>query len=122
MKKILFLLLCGLANWATAQQKFYHLGDFKLENGQVIKDCKIGYRTFGKLNASKSNAVLVWFTGNSQQKSFVADPKASWIVPNILSLLSMPLAMVYRLHLLIALRKINFSRLSIFEIWRQVIN
>jgi homoserine O-acetyltransferase len=51
--------LCGLANWATAQQKFYHLGDFKLENGQVIKDCKIGYRTFGKLNASKSNAVLV---------------------------------------------------------------
>ena len=78
MKKILFLLLCGLANWATAQQKFYHLGDFKLENGQVIKDCKIGYRTFGKLNASKSNAVLVptWFTGNSQQKSFVADPKS----------------------------------------------
>ncbi|MDI9859668.1 alpha/beta hydrolase [Flectobacillus roseus] len=78
MKKILFLLLCGLANWATAQQKFYHLGDFKLENGQVIKDCNIGYRTFGKLNASKSNAVLVptWFTGNSQQKSFVADPKS----------------------------------------------
>ncbi|NBB31778.1 alpha/beta hydrolase [Cellulophaga sp. BC115SP] len=78
MKKILFLLLCGLANWATAQQKFYQLGDFKLENGQVIKDCKIGYRTFGKLNASKSNAVLVptWFTGNSQQKSFVADPKS----------------------------------------------
>lgn len=78
MKKILFLLLCGLANWATAQQKFYHLGDFKLENGQVIKDCKIGYRTFGKLNANKSNAVLVptWFTGNSQQKSFVADPKS----------------------------------------------
>jgi len=78
MKKILFLLLCGLANLATAQQKFYQLGDFKLENGQVIKDCKIGYRTFGKLNASKSNAVLVptWFTGNSQQKSFVADPKS----------------------------------------------
>lgn len=78
MKKILFLLFCGLTNWAIAQQKFYQLGDFKLENGQVIKDCKIGYRTFGKLNANKSNAVLVptWFTGNSQQKSFVAAPNS----------------------------------------------
>jgi len=27
-------------------QQFAELGNFKLENGGVIKDCRIGYRTF----------------------------------------------------------------------------
>lgn len=77
MKKIfsIVLLLC-LVKSTFAQQKFYQIGDYPLENGQILKDCKIGYRTFGKLNGDKSNAVLVptWFTGTSQQKSFVANP------------------------------------------------
>jgi homoserine O-acetyltransferase len=30
--------------------KFAKLGDFKLQSGEVIRDCRIGYRTFGKLN------------------------------------------------------------------------
>lgn len=43
------------------------LGDLRLESGQVIHDCRITYRTFGKLNPAKSNAVLfpTWFTGRS---------------------------------------------------------
>ena len=47
--------------------QYAHLGDLKLENGSVIHDCKIGYRTLGTLNAAKSNAVLIpsWFTGKS---------------------------------------------------------
>lgn len=47
--------------------QFADLGDLKLENGSVIHDCKIGYRTLGSLNAAKSNAVLfpTWFTGRS---------------------------------------------------------
>ncbi len=40
-------------------QKFANLGQCKLESGQVIQDCRIGYRTFGKLNAAGDNAVLV---------------------------------------------------------------
>jgi homoserine O-acetyltransferase len=42
-----------------SQQKFANLGQCKLENGQVIQDCRIGYRTFGRLNAADDNAVLV---------------------------------------------------------------
>ncbi|MFN0109710.1 MAG: alpha/beta fold hydrolase [Blastocatellia bacterium] len=64
-------LLSLAASLATAQseQKFAELGDFKLESGEVIRDCKLGYRTFGKLNADKSNAVLfpTWFSGKSEQ-------------------------------------------------------
>ncbi|MET3125074.1 homoserine O-acetyltransferase [Arcicella rosea] len=76
MKKLFIITLLLLVQSAYAQQRYYQIGDYQLENGQVLKDCKIGYRTFGKLNADKSNAVLVptWFTGTSQQKSFVANP------------------------------------------------
>jgi homoserine acetyltransferase len=56
-------------NTAFAQsiQKFADIGNFKLENGEVIKDCRIGVRTFGILNRQKSNAMLFpsWFGGTS---------------------------------------------------------
>ncbi len=47
------------------------LGQFPLENGQSVRDCRVGYRTFGKLNLSKSNAVLVtpWSMGTSRDLS-----------------------------------------------------
>ena len=51
------------------EQRFAALGDFRLESGEVIRDCRIGYRTWGKLDASRSNAVLfpTWFTGTTAQ-------------------------------------------------------
>jgi homoserine O-acetyltransferase len=54
-----------------AQQQFANLGDFKLESGEVIYGCKIGYRTLGKLNDEKSNVILysTWFGGTSQMLS-----------------------------------------------------
>jgi homoserine O-acetyltransferase len=50
-------------------QQFARLGDFKLDNGDVIRDCRIGYRTFGKLNAGKSNAIVfpTWAGGTTEQ-------------------------------------------------------
>lgn len=47
--------------------QYASLGDLKLENGSVIHDCKLGYRTLGDLNATRSNAVLfpTWFLGKS---------------------------------------------------------
>jgi homoserine O-acetyltransferase len=54
---------------SVAQElKFAELGDFRLVNGEVIHDCRLGYRTFGKLNAEKSKAVLfpTWFTGTTE--------------------------------------------------------
>lgn len=53
---------------AQSNQKFAELGDLRLENGKVIRQCRIGYRTFGELNAEKSNAILfpTWFSGRSE--------------------------------------------------------
>ena len=38
---------------------FFAEGDLPLENGGVIKDFSIGYVTYGRLNAAKSNAILM---------------------------------------------------------------
>jgi homoserine O-acetyltransferase len=70
MRNIIMVLFLVLANDLTAQsnQQFANLGDFTTVDGNVIKDCKIGYRTIGTLNAEKSNAVLcpTRFTGTSE--------------------------------------------------------
>ena len=52
----------------TQEQQFASLGDLKLQSGEIIRDCRIGYRTFGQLNADKSNAVLfpTWFGGTTK--------------------------------------------------------
>ena len=49
------------------QQQFANLGACKLENGQQITGCRLGYRTWGKLNADRSNAVIFpsYFSGTS---------------------------------------------------------
>src|SRR5450432_2243192 len=63
-------LLVFLAAGVFAQeQQFASLGDFKLESGEVIRDCRIGYRTFGQLNPEKSNVIIVptWANGTTAQ-------------------------------------------------------
>ncbi|MYM94184.1 alpha/beta fold hydrolase [Duganella vulcania] len=58
-------------------QQFADLGDVRLESGAVIKDCKLGYRTLGSLNAARSNAVvfLPWHTGKSVEAVSLLGPK-----------------------------------------------
>ena len=71
---VVLVVACGFANGhaqappAEGAQQFAELGDFKLRNGEVIHDFRLGYRTLGKLNADKSNAVLwpTWLGGNTQ--------------------------------------------------------
>jgi homoserine O-acetyltransferase len=67
----LCLLLLLLADCAASaqEQRFAELGDFRLESGEVIKGCRIGYRTFGAPNADRSNAVLflTWASGTTEQ-------------------------------------------------------
>ena len=68
-----FTLLIFLSGVSYAQQQqFAALGDFKLENGETIRDCKIGYRTYGQLNTEKSNAILMttWAGGTTEQLQF----------------------------------------------------
>lgn len=54
--------------FAGSGQKFYNLGDFKLVSGEIIKDCKLGYRTLGIFNKDKSNIIIypTWFGGTSE--------------------------------------------------------
>lgn len=52
---------------AEGEQQFANLGTCKVESGETIQDCRIGYRTWGKLNEQRSNVVVLftWFTGNT---------------------------------------------------------
>jgi pimeloyl-ACP methyl ester carboxylesterase len=69
---VLFLLTCTplVAQSAPTEGalQFGELGELKLRNGAVIQDFRLGYRTLGKLNAEKSNAVLwpSWLGGKSE--------------------------------------------------------
>ena len=47
------------------KQQYASIGDFLLENGQKIIDCKVGYRTLGKLNEKRSNAIVYPTAGGS---------------------------------------------------------
>jgi homoserine O-acetyltransferase/O-succinyltransferase len=50
-------------------QQVVSLGDFKLESGEVIRDCRVGYRIYGHLNGKESNAILFpsWFAGTTKE-------------------------------------------------------
>jgi len=76
LSSVFLITILGIIVPAQSIQKYADLGNFNLENGQVIKDCKIGYRTFGKLNDDKSNAILfpTWFGGNSEGLQFLIGP------------------------------------------------
>jgi homoserine O-acetyltransferase len=70
----LVLLMCSTipANAQTkpgqGAQLFAELGDFKLQSGAVIQDFRLAYRTLGKLNAEKTNAILwpTWLGGTTE--------------------------------------------------------
>lgn len=61
--------LC-LATSSHAQvQKFADIGDFKLVSGETLRNARIGYRTFGKMNADRSNIVVfpTWAGGTTEE-------------------------------------------------------
>ena len=41
------------------------IADLRLENGEVLRDCRIAYRTYGTLNTQRSNVVVfpTWLAG-----------------------------------------------------------
>ena len=53
---------------AEGEQQFAELGRCVLDSGQTIEHCRVGYRTFGKLNAAGDNAVLMptWLNGRTE--------------------------------------------------------
>jgi homoserine O-acetyltransferase len=71
----LLAVILGLATQAPARQthatdgaqQMANLGRCLLESGAVIENCRVGYRTFGRLDAERDNAVLMptWLYGTS---------------------------------------------------------
>jgi homoserine O-acetyltransferase len=60
---------CLLLGACAPPQQQAALGDFPLESGAILQDCRIGYRTFGRLDPDRGNAVLLvpWSMGTSGQ-------------------------------------------------------
>ena len=57
--------------------ELFPLGDFELEEGGKLRDCKIAYTTVGKLNAKRDNAILFphMYSGSSMHmKAFYVSP------------------------------------------------
>ncbi len=87
MRYLIALILLAGACSAPAQL-LAPLGECKLTSGEVIQDCKIGYRTFGKLNSTASNAILwpTYFTGTSENlqsyvgKGKLLDPEKYFVI------------------------------------------
>ena len=63
---LLFAVLPVLAE--DGAQQFADLGHCTLDSGQTINHCRVGYRTFGTLNAAGDNAVLMptWLNGRTE--------------------------------------------------------
>src|ERR1700761_8100508 len=49
-------------------QQFADLGRCALDSGETIEHCRVGFRTFGTLNAAGDNAVLMatWLNGRTE--------------------------------------------------------
>src|SRR4051812_26599947 len=69
-------------------RRFFALGDFRLESGVTVPNAKIGYATFGTLNARRDNAILIpsWFGSDYHGYDFLIgrgralDPATYFIV------------------------------------------
>jgi len=69
ISKVLFIIFIStVANFSQSIQKFADIGNLKLISGETLSNCKIGYRTFGKLNEDSSNVIIypTWFEGTSE--------------------------------------------------------
>ncbi len=84
MKKLILIILCICAAGFTAsaqnkpadRQQTASLGNFKLETGNIINDCTIGYRTYGQLNSTKTNGILFpsWYGGTTKMIEQLVKP------------------------------------------------
>lgn len=56
------------AHAQDGQLEIAELGKCPLNSGEVILDCKVAYRTFGKLNAARNNVIVMptWLNGRSE--------------------------------------------------------
>lgn len=59
----------------TLDYEIYDLGDFQLQRGATIRDCKLAYKTFGNLNDAKDNVIVypTWYSGQHYDNEWLID-------------------------------------------------
>lgn len=76
----------------TLDYEIFELGDFALQNGAMLRDAKLAYKTFGTLNAARDNAIVypTWYSGQHYDNEWLVgqgmalDPdKYFIIIPNM---------------------------------------
>ena len=80
--------LAGLADDASVnRQEYAEFPECSLVNGESIAPCRIGYRTYGTLDADGTNAILVptWYTGTSADHAYLVseeliDPNRYFVI------------------------------------------
>ena len=55
----LFALLLSEVSFSDGEHQIFELGDFQLENGEILPSAFLSYVTHGALNEEKDNLVLV---------------------------------------------------------------
>jgi homoserine O-acetyltransferase/O-succinyltransferase len=73
--------------------EIFDLGNVRLQRGATLRDCKLAYKTFGKLNAAKDNAIVypTWYSGQHYDNEWLVGPGMALdperyfvIIPNML--------------------------------------
>jgi len=65
---VMWVLMVSVGWTQEGAQKIAELGECPLSSGKVVLDCRVGYRTFGVMNADGSNVVVMpsWLNGRSE--------------------------------------------------------
>lgn len=76
----------------SVDYEIFDLGDMRFQRGATVRGCKLAYKTFGRLNADKSNAIVypTWYSGQHYDNEWLIGPgmaldpeKYFIIIPNM---------------------------------------
>jgi homoserine O-acetyltransferase len=78
---------------APTDAEYFDLGDFTLQSGFTLRDAKLAYKTYGTLNADKTNVIVypTWYSGwHTDNEWLIGTDKAlnpdEWfiLIPNMI--------------------------------------
>jgi homoserine O-acetyltransferase len=64
--------------------EIFDLGDVTLQHGATLCDAKLAYKTYGALNADKTNAIVypTWYSGRHWDNEWLIGGAWPWIRPS----------------------------------------
>jgi hypothetical protein len=64
--------------------EIFDLGDVTLQHGATLRDAKLAYKTYGALNADKTNAIVypTWYSGRHWDNEWLIGGTWPWIRPS----------------------------------------